>query len=164
MRYQITQKVLALGDDFTIEDEDGTPVYLVDGKAMSIGDKLSFQDLERNELAFIRQKVLAFRPTYEIHRGGEKVATVTKQLFTPFKARFELDLMDVPGTEDMLAEGDLLHHEYRFTRGGETVATVSKKWLSVRDRYGVDVAPGEDDVLVLAAAVVIDLVSHDQDR
>lgn len=163
MRYQVTQKLLALGEDFTIQDESGTPLYFVDGKAMSVGDKLSFQDMQGNELAFIRQKVLAFRPTYEIQRGGEKVATVTKQLFTPFKARFDVDLMAVPGAEDMLAEGDLLHHEYRFTRGGETVATVSKKWLSVRDRYGVDVAEGEDDVLVLAAALVIDLVAHGED-
>lgn len=164
MRYQITQRLLALGDDFTIQDETGHDVFLVDGKAMSVGDKLSFQDMKGNELALIKQKVLSFRPTYEIHRGGVKVATITKQLFTLLEARFEVDVMDVPGATDLVAEGDLLRHEYRVTRGGEMVATVSKEWLTVRDRYGVDVADGEDDVLLLCAVLVIDLVSHSDDR
>jgi len=40
------------------------------------------------------------------------------------------------------------------------VARVSKKWFSLADTYAVDIDEGQDDVLVLAAAVVIDLVSH----
>jgi len=41
---------------------------------------------------------------------------------------------------------------------------VSKKWFSVADSYAIDVDSGEDDVLILAAAVVIDLVSHPDKR
>ena len=37
---------------------------------------------------------------------------------------------------------------------------MSKKWFSLADTYAVDIDEGQDDVLVLAAGVVIDLVSH----
>jgi uncharacterized protein YxjI len=50
--------------------------------------------------------------------------------------------------------------EYTFTRSGGQVAEVSKRWFAFSDTYGVDIADGEDDVLILASAVVIDLVAH----
>ena len=157
MRYVMRQKLFSWGDDFTIKDDAGNDVFFVDGKAFSIGDKLSFQDMQRSELAFIRQRLLAWGPTYEVYRGGALAATVKKQLFTFFTCRFTVD---VPGPDDLEAAGDFLDHEYEFRRGGRAVATVSKRWFSWTDTYGVDIADREDDVLVLAATVVIDMVCH----
>jgi uncharacterized protein YxjI len=62
----------------------------------------------------------------------------------------------------LTAEGDFLGHEFELKRGGRTVARVSKQWLSWTDTYGIDVADGEDVVLILASAVVIDVVTHDK--
>jgi uncharacterized protein YxjI len=157
MRYVMKQKLFCWGDDFTIKDEDGRDVFFVDGKAFSFGDKLSFQDMEGNELAFIRQKLLAWGPTYEIYRGEQLVAVVKKSLFTFLHCKFTVD---VPGPDDLEAEGDFLDHEYGFERGGRTVAAVSKKWFSWSDTYGVEIADGEDDILLLASTVVIDMVCH----
>lgn len=159
MRYVLSQRLFALGDDFRIRTEDGRDAFVVDGKLLSIGDKLSLQDLSGNELASIQQKLLALTPTYQIYRGDQLYASVKKSMFTLFRARFEID---VPGPNDLEAQGDFLDHEYTFSRGGQTVAQVSKHWFSFSDTYGVDVAPGEDDVLLLACVVVIDMVAHDQ--
>lgn len=161
MRYVMRQRLFSFGDDFHIKTDDGRDAFIVDGKVWSIGDKLSFQDLAGNELVSIRQKLIAFSPTYEIYRGNQLYATVQKALFTFFRARFEID---VPGPDDLEAEGDFLDHEYSFTRGGRAVASVSKRWFSFSDTYGVDVAEGEDDVLLLACTVVIDMVSHDEEH
>jgi len=157
MRYVMKQKLFCWGDDFTIKDDQGRDVFFVDGKAFSIGEKLSFQDMAGNELAFIRQKLLAWGPTYEIYRGSELAAVVKKHLFTFLNCKFTVD---VPGPDDLEAEGNFLDHEYRFTRGGRIVATVSKQWFSWTDTYGVEVADGEDAVLLLASTVVIDMVCH----
>jgi uncharacterized protein YxjI len=159
MRYQMRQKLFAFGDDFTIKNSAGHDVFFVDGKALSIGNKLSFQDMAGNELVFIRQKLLAWGPTYELYRDGIVAAIVKKELFTFFACRFEVD---VPGPNDLSAEGDLLDHEYAFTRGGFVVATVSKEWFAFADSYGVDIANGEDDVLILASTVVIDMACHEK--
>ena len=160
MRYLMKQKLFSLGDDFKIRDESGADVFFVDGKVFSIGNKLSFQDMAGRELAFISQKLLSWGPRYDIHRDGELVATVKKHLFTLLRCKFTVD---VPGPDDLEAAGDFLHHEYEFTRHGETVATVSKRWFSITDTYGVDVRPGEDDVLILASSVVIDMVCHGEE-
>jgi uncharacterized protein YxjI len=150
------QKLFSFGDDFVIKDESGRDAFLVDGRAFSIGDKLSFQDMSGRELAFIHEKLLSFGKTYVIDFPGGS-ATVKKQLFTLLKCAFTID---VPGPDDLEATGDLLDHEYTFQRGGRDVATVSKRWFTLGDSYGVDIAPGENDVLILASTVVIDLCCH----
>jgi uncharacterized protein YxjI len=151
------QKLFCWGDDFRIKNEAGQDVFFVDGRAFSIGNKLSFQDLNGNELAFIRQKLLSWGPTYEITRGGQLLAVVKKHLFTLFRCKFTVD---VPGPDDLEAQGSFLDMEYNFTRAGHRVAEVSKRWFSWSDAYGVDINPGEDDPLILAATVVIDMVCH----
>jgi uncharacterized protein YxjI len=159
MRYRMRQKIFAFGDDFTIQDESGRDVFFVDGKAFSLGSKLSFRDMQGKELAFIRQKLLAWGPTYEIYRDGELRAVIKKEL-TFFKCRFTID---EPGPNDMEAEGDFLDHEYELSRGGDPVASISKRWFSWSDTYGIDVAEGEDPVLVIAGAIAIDLACHEKD-
>jgi uncharacterized protein YxjI len=151
------QKLFSWGDDFVIQDDSGQDRFFVDGKAFSLGNQLSFQDMQGNELAYIRQKLLSFAPTYEISRAGQVLATVSKELFTFFSCTFDIDL---PGPNDLQAKGDFLDHQYAFERGGETVARVSKEWFAVADTYGVQVEPGEDDVLILASSVVIDMACH----
>src|SRR3954469_5704752 len=153
MRYLMRQKLLCLGDDFAIRDESGRELYYVDGRALSIGDKLSFQDMDGREVAFIRQRLLALGKTYEIERNG-KTTVVHKELLTFFSCRFTVD---VPGPNDLEARGDLLDHEYNFVdTAGHIAAQVSKSWFRLTDTYGVDIPDGQDDVLILAAAVVID--------
>ena len=151
MRYVLRQKLFSWGDDFHVQDEEGRQVYFVDGKVFSLG----------NQLAFIRQKLLAWGPTYEITRGDNLVAVVKKKLFTLLRCRFTVD---VPGPDDLEAQGSFLDHEYTFERHGQPVAQVSKKWFSWTDTYGVDVANGEDEVLILASTVVIDMVCHQESK
>ena len=91
---------------------------------------------------------------------GREVAEVHKHLFTPFGDRFTIDL---PGPDDMEMTGDLLDHEFTIRRGDQTVATISKRWFSMRDTYAVDVAAGQDDLLILACVLALDL-AEDRER
>ncbi len=161
MRYLMRERILSWGDDFTIKDADGRNAYYVDGKVFSFGDKLSFKDMEGHELVRIDQKLLSIGAQYEIIRGDETVAVVKKHLFTLFRARFTVD---VPGPDDLEARGNFLAHEYAFERSGREVARASKKWVSLSDTYSIDIDEGEDAVLILASAVVIDLVSHPDEK
>ena len=161
MRYVMRQKLLSLADNFTIKNEQEQDAFLVKGKLFSFGDKLSFQDLAGNELVFIDQRLLNWSPTYELWKQEELLAVVKRELFSFIHHRFTVD---VPGPNDLEAEGDFLDHEYMITRGGSVVATVSKRWFSWADTYGIEVADGEDDVLLLATAVVVDMVCHDDSK
>ncbi len=157
MIYQLRQKIFCFGDDFTINDQHGRPVYVVDGAAFTIRDSTSIRDMQGHEVAHLRRRLLSLGMTYEIERGGH-VTVVHKHLFTLFKCRFSVD---VPGPNDLEATGNFLDMEYQFQNAaGTPVASVSKKWISISDSYGVEIAPGQDDVMILAAVVVIDLCCH----
>src|SRR4051812_48808741 len=102
MRYLMNQKWLAFGDDYSIKTEDGTEAFFVDGRAFSIGDKLSMTDRSGHEVAYIAQKLFAWGKTYEVYRDGRLFAVVKKELFTFFKCAFTVD---VPGPNDYEAVG-----------------------------------------------------------
>jgi uncharacterized protein YxjI len=152
MRYSLNHKLFGIGGDSMIQDEQGRDLYFVDGAAISIGRRLVIKDLKGHELASIHQELIAFTPTFEIHvkkgtsaRMSMKILTITDRL-----------KIDVPGWDDLEAVGDLFHHEYRIQRGGRKLAEVSKRWISLLDSYGVEIDDGEDQLLLLSCAVVID--------
>ena len=154
MRYIMKKKLFSIGSDFTIRDENGTDVFFVDGKALSLRDRLIFQDMSGNELAVVQKKLLSWGPTYEIYHGEQLAAVVKESLFTMFGHRFTVD--DSNGPDDLEANGNFTDHQYTFTQGGSVVAQVSESWFSIADTYGVDIAGGQDDVLILACTVVIE--------
>jgi uncharacterized protein YxjI len=161
-RYRMRQHLISLGEDFTIEDAQGKPAFKVDGKMLRIRETFEITDMQGREVATIREKKIALRDSMKILRGGETIATVKKALIAlPFGDRFTVD---VEGGEDLKVKGDLLGHEYEIRRGGDTVARVSKKWFALTDTYGIDIAQGEDEGLILGAVVALDEMAHDPDE
>jgi uncharacterized protein YxjI len=79
---------------------------------------------------------------------------VRQHLFTLFRERLTID---VPGAGDMEISGDLLSHEFTIQQDGHTAATISKRWLSLTASYAVDIAPGENDLLIQASVLALDL-------
>jgi uncharacterized protein YxjI len=157
MRYLIKEKVFSLAGNFSIKNEAGEDVYVVAGQIFSLGKKYSFQDPAGNELAHIEQKLLSWGPTYEIYRNGELAAMVKQHLFSLLSYAFSID---APGPDALEAQGNFLDSEYTFTRCGQTVAEVSKRWFTWAQTYGVEIADDQDQVLILASALVIEMVCH----
>jgi len=153
------QKLVAIGDDSWIEDEEGRRVFKVNGKALRVRDTLIFEDAAGNELLKLQERKLRLRDTMAIEDpSGRTVATVKKAMITPLRERFSVEVAD---GEDMEVQGNIVDHEYRISQGGEDVAEVSKKWFRVADTYGVEVIDGRNVVLVLAVTAVIDSMTHD---
>jgi uncharacterized protein YxjI len=158
-RYKLRQHLISLGDDFTIEDEHGQAVYHVDNKILTIRDTFVITDMAGNEVVTIRERLLTLRDTVDILRSGETIAVLRKAFFTPFREKFNID---IKGGEDLVAQGDLFDHEYEIYRGDKGIAHVSKRWFAFRDTYGVTIDSGEDEALLLAIAVAIDEMVHDE--
>jgi uncharacterized protein YxjI len=157
--YLIRKKLIALGDDFWVEDEAGERVYRIDGKVLRPRDTYVVETADGQELLRIKERRLSLRKTFVIERDGEEVAKVAKAMVTPLRDRFDID---VPGSGTLQAKGDLLDHEFTIDwEGGARMAEVSKRWFTVRDTYGVSVGPTQDPVLAIAIAVCIDAVERD---
>jgi uncharacterized protein YxjI len=157
VRYQIKQKFFSLTDDFTIKDAHGHDVFAVRGKLLSFRKRTGFYDMQGNELFWMQRRLLAWFATFEVLQG-EQVLAVIKRRFAFFGSKFNVE---APGLPDLEISGNFWDHEYQFRRHGRITATVSKQWFSWTDVYGVDVAEEEDDALVLATVVAIDLCMHD---
>jgi uncharacterized protein YxjI len=152
-RYRMREKLFSIGDDFWIENEAGERSFKVDGKALRVRATFILQTPSGDELFKIQEKKLHIRDTMSIERSGETAATVRKALISPLRDRFTIELEH---GEDLEAKGNIVDHEFTIKRDGDTVAEISKRWFRIRDTYGVEIAPGEADALILAVTVCID--------
>ncbi len=154
VRYQMREKLLSIGDDSWIEDESGRRAFKVNGKALRVRKTLVLEDPQGNELAKIQDRPVHVRDVMEIEGpDGASLAKVKKAMITPLRDRFSIDLA---GGAELSAHGNIVDHEFEIEADGTKVAEVSKKWFRVRETYGVEVAPGQNDALILAITVCID--------
>jgi len=148
----------SIGDDYWIENDRGERAFKVDGKALRIRQTLVFEDANGNERCRIQERMMRIRDSMEIEGpDGGKLAAVRKAMITPIRERWSVDLTS--GT-DLEVQGNILDHEYTIEAGGTKVAEISKKWFRIRDTYGVEIAPGQDDALILAITVAVDAMAH----
>lgn len=153
--FQMREKLMAVGDDYWIEDDRGHRLFKVNGKAARLRETFILEDANGVELCKIQEKKLSVRDKMTIERG-DTTATVHKRLLG-IRDHY---VIDVEGGEDLKAHGNILDHEYEIERDGDTVAKVSKKWFRVRDTYGVQLASGQDVALVLAITVCVDAMAR----
>ena len=160
-RYKIRQNLISIGDDFWIENGEGKRVFKVDGKILRIRKTLVFEDLNGKPLCTIKERLLTIRDTMTITGpDGKELAVIKKALLTPLRDRWSVKVKDGP---DLDVQGNIFDHEYSIKQGWNKVAEVSKKWFSFTDTYGVEIDPGQNDILILAVAIAIDMMAHDDD-
>ncbi len=158
-RYQMREKMVSIGDDFWIENEKGQKTFKVDGKALRVRNTLNFEDAHGQVLYQIQEKKARVKDSMEVEDAhGKRVAMVKKDIITPVRDKFTVNIR---GGRDLDVTGNIVDHQYSIGEGRDKVAEVSKKWFRVRDSYGVEVDPGQDDLLILAVTVCIDQMSHD---
>jgi uncharacterized protein YxjI len=157
--YKMHEKLVSIGDDFWIENEEGKREFYVDGKALRLRETLVIKDVQGNDLYQLKEKLLRIKDTMDIQdANGETVATIKKALITPLRDRWKVEVANGP---EMNVQGNILDHEYEIEAGREKVAEVSKKWFRVRDTYGVEIEPEQDNALILTITVAIDQMAHD---
>ena len=157
-RYQMRERLFAIGDDFWIETDDGRRAYKVNGKALRIRSTFVIENPSGDELLKIQEKKLSIRDTMRIERDDMTVATVKKALVSPLRDRFTVEL---ESGGELKVKGNIVDHEYEIERDGTKIAEVSKRWFRVRDTYGIEIAEGQNDALILATTVCLDEMAHD---
>lgn len=161
-RYKIRQKLISIGDDFWIENQEGRKIFKVDGKALRLRKTLIFEDLKGNKLCQIQERLLPIKETMAIDGAdGKQLAVVKKAFLTPLRDKWDVKVKDGP---DLDVQGNILDLEYSIKQGRDKIAQVSKKWFRLTDTYGVEIDDGQNDVLILAVAIAIDMMAHDNKK
>ncbi|MFI7298089.1 LURP-one-related/scramblase family protein [Streptomyces sp. NPDC050121] len=162
MRFLVRDRLLGIGDDYWIEDDRGNKVYLVDGKAMRLRDTFELKDTRGQVLIDIHQKMFALRDTMVIERGGEPLATVRRKRLSLLRNHYRVGLAD--GRTELDVSGKILDREFAIEYDGELLAVVSRRWLHVRETYGVDVVREDSDPALLIAVAVCVIHLADKER
>jgi uncharacterized protein YxjI len=150
--YLIARK-WAVTDRFAITDETGTPQFEVQGR-LALSRQLSVRDAAGAEVAVISRRGWSTR--YEIVAGGVTTAVRPRGFLGN---RFEILS---PGSA-MEARGNFSGRQYSITSSGVQVAAVTQL-RTFRERFAVEVAEGQDAVLMLAIVLVIETIRDDRRR
>ncbi|MEV0174346.1 LURP-one-related family protein [Streptomyces sp. NPDC050803] len=154
MRFLVRDRLLGLGDDYWIEDDRGEKVFLVDGKAMRLRDTFELKDRQGRVLIDIRQKMFALRDTMVVERDDAPLATIRRKRLSLLRNHYRVQLAD--GTTELDVSGKILDREFAIEYDGELLAVISRRWLHLRDTYGVDVVHEDaDPALLIAVAVCV---------
>lgn len=154
-------RILGIGEDYWIEDEHGGKVFLVDGKAMRLRDTFELKDAQGRVLIDIHQKLLSLRNTMLIERDGEPLARIKRKRLSLLRNHYRVSLVD--GTE-LDVSGKILDREFAVEYDGELLAVISRRWLRVRETYGVDVVRDDADPALLIAVAVCVIHLAEQER
>lgn len=146
-------KLVDFGDDFWVQTQGGRRAYKVDGKALRVRDTFTIRDADRQVVATMQERVARIRDTMKIDRPGKPAATIKKAKISPLRDRYVIHADDIG---EISIQGNIVDHEYTFEHDGQKVAEVSKRWVRVRDTFGVEIEPGTDVPLILAATAAID--------
>lgn len=150
MKLYIKQKLFTFKDRFNIKDENQVDILQVEGKVFSFGKQLSIQTMDLQQVAYVKQKVLNFLPTFEITVNDE--VHVLKKLFTFFKPAYALPSLNIR------IEGNFTAHQYAILRDNLVIANISKAFFSFADSYEVDILEDKDMNIVIAIVIAIDAV------
>ncbi|MFF8269676.1 LURP-one-related/scramblase family protein [Streptomyces sp. NPDC016562] len=161
MKYLVRDKVLAIGDDYWIEDEEGRHAFLVDGKALRFRDTLELKDPDGRILITLREKMLSLRDAMTLERDDRRLAVIRKKRFSLLRNHYLVTLAE--GTE-LDVSGRILDREFKVEYDGELLALISRQWYRVRETYAVDVVREDADAALLVAVAVCVIRMAEKER
>lgn len=144
----------SLSNKFTVTDAEDAPQFEVTSQ-FALGRKMTVSDPGGTELAVLSRG--GFARSFQIVLAGGEETTVRPRGF--FGRRYEIDTP----AGSMEARGNFSGREYTITSGAGTAATVSQL-RTFRERFEVEVADGQNPVLMLAIVLVIETIRDDRRR
>jgi uncharacterized protein YxjI len=164
MRYLVRERIFAIKEDFWVTDEHGNRAFYINAKVLSLHHTLVLEDVSGNKVASIEHKLLTFTDKMEIKHDGKVIATVHKAVFSPLHHKSKIDIHHGHHGGHLEAVGNILDKDFEIRDGHHVVARVSRKWFRIRDTYGLEVSPDQNDALFVAIAVCLDRIHHDEEE
>ena len=152
-RYLVASK-FGMGRKFNVLDPTTEQlIYLADGK-VGVRPTCEVKDADGMVIYLVRGQMLAIPKRMAISdASGVQVAELKAKAFSPIKTRMTLT---VPNGSPWQIEGSLMEKNYSISRDGAPAAHITQKWVTIRDRYTLDVAEGVDPALALAIVWAVD--------
>jgi len=155
--YLVREARLPIGADYVIELDPGDTVYTVDGKLVRVRESLTIKDIDGNEVFHVQGTVLGGKTVLKVTRQGDGVAVVQK--LTPEPDREEY-VVELPRSERVDVVGSPADRAYSLSYRDVNVATITHARMALSSGYRVKIAPEQDDSVVLAVTICLDVMSR----
>jgi uncharacterized protein YxjI len=154
--YIIEQKIAAMRDTFGVKDREGRLLAYVKKRIVSFGPQFWFETPDGTRFGEMRGKVLAVRPTFDIYDNQGLVAVVKKKVLKLLGSEWWLE--DTSGKEIARIKGNITEHDFTIqSPSGTQIAQIHKKWVSIRDSYGIEILNQDvDPYVIVAYAIAMD--------
>ena len=136
-------RLLSLPRTVGLDPETEEQRYLVDGK-LGPRPKAEVLDAAGTLLYSVKGQILGIPKKMAISdAAGTEVALLKAKAFSLVKDKMDMQMASV-------------EKNYTVTSGGREVVRISQKWLTMRDKYALEIADGIDVGLALAVVWAID--------
>ena len=155
--FVLNQKLISLTGDLWIEDGKGNHAFEVDGKLLSMHGTHVLKDLNGQSLYEISKPLAPhIHKTIEIKKDGHVSATVQEAILHLGGDKFKITLA---GGQELTVHGNWSNREFQVKdQTGAQLIDASRMWFSIRDAYGIQMAPGFEVPLGLAICVALERV------
>lgn len=154
MKLFVKEKLFSMHNRYYIYDENDQVVFEIESKVFSIGDKTTIYDMNHNVVAYIEQELLHIMPHYNVYIGNEFKYQIRKE-FRIFKNDYIL-------SNSYRVDGSVLNLNFKiFNKTGKEIAIVNREFISIGDKYQMEILDENDLYTILTIIVAI---TNDIDR
>ncbi|MBO4925536.1 MAG: LURP-one-related family protein [Clostridia bacterium] len=153
-----TTKVFTLHHHIDIVDESENVAYQANTKFPSIHDKTDVTDAEGRQVAHIERKLLTLHQRHFVTMADGTRFELSTELFHLVK-----DITNIEGLGWQL-RGNILALNFELYDANENViAVIGQKWVSLHDKYCVDIYQPEHEQAVVAILVTLQHMIRDRE-
>lgn len=154
MKLFVKEKLFSMHNRYYIFDENNQVVFEIESKVFSIGDKTTIYDVNHNVVAYIEQELLHIMPHYNVYIGNEFKYQIRKE--------FRILKNDYILSNSYRVDGSVLNLNFKiFNKTGKEIAIVNREFISIGDKYQMEILDENDLYTILTIIVAI---TNDIDR
>jgi uncharacterized protein YxjI len=156
------KKIFSMREHYDLEDTSGNKLGEGDGNFFQMPARFVIKDVSGSEVMEIQGKLISLRHEFTLYDStGTVLGSMKKKIIKLIGSEYWLEQN---GTEVMRVYGKFASHDYKMSISGQDVAQVHKKWVSVRDQFGISITGKVDARLVIGAVIVIEHLEVTKDN
>ena len=153
-----TSKVLSLHKHTDITDEHEQVVYHAQTKFPSLHDKTDVMDASGNRVAHIERKLLTLHERHFVTMENGTSFELSNELFHLVR-----DITNIEGLGWQL-QGNIAALNFElYDERGQIIAVICQKFMSLHDKYSVDIYQPEHEQAVIAILVTLQHMIKDRE-
>jgi uncharacterized protein YxjI len=150
----MTKKILSLREHYDLTSPDGRKLGEGDGNFFQFPAKFVVLDSNNTEVMHLNGKLISIRRQFDMFElSGKPIGVIRKKLLKLIGSEY---WVEQNGVEYMRVFGNFTEHNYRMEINKAQVALVHKKWVSIRDQFGVSITGDVDPRLVIGSVIAIE--------